>query len=106
MSNDVEAQLLAEFCGALEAETGLQADLARPFAAALLRYLQREHGGTSIYIPLRKRRHDRALLESALRDGVSSRDVAKQHGITRRGLYRLFPGGLPKPTLVGARNHG
>ena len=103
MSGDVEADLLAELCAAMGEETGLRADLALPFAKGVLRYLQREYGGTNLYIPQRKRHVDRGPMAASLISGVPSREVAKQHGITTRQLYRLFPAGLPKPLVEACR---
>lgn len=88
--------LRRELVGAIVQETGMREMIALPIANALVSYLQRQYAGSSIYIPAAGRRYDLPALEAALARGDSANTICAAHGISRRTLSRLFPGGLRK----------
>lgn len=111
MSATREDRLREELVAAIVARTGLRAELAAPYAHAVMAHLQERYSGECLYVPMRRTRHDRAVIEAELRRGDSAAAVQRRHGIGRSSLARMFPGGLPKPRKVVAargreRTHG
>lgn len=94
---DRTEQLRQEFITAIVAETGMREVLAMPLADSLVAYLQREYGGSRLYIPAPSRMYPMLQLEAELRRGEPLSDVCRRYNVSVRTLNRLFPGGLPKP---------
>lgn len=99
---DCTEALRRELVGAIVQETGMREVLALPIADSLLAYLQREYPGQSIYIPAPQRPHDVLQITAALERGETPAKVCRDFNIGRRTLYRLFPGGLPRPVASAA----
>lgn len=95
--SDRTEQLRQELVEAIVAETGMREVLAMPLAESLVSYLQREYGGTRLYIPAPARMYPMLQLEAELRRGEALTDVCRRYNISVRTLNRLFPGGLPRP---------
>lgn len=79
-------------------DTGTRESLAQPFADAVMRVLDQEKSTAGVvYVPEPPLQYDALSIESELRRGHTPRSVCKRHGIGRRTLNRMFPGGLPRP---------
>lgn len=99
--SDRTEQLRAELVSAIVAETGMREVLAVPLADSLVAYLQREYGGSKLYIPAPSRMYPMLQIEAELRQGESPAGICRRYNISLRTLNRLFPGGLPKPEGEG-----
>jgi Mor family transcriptional regulator len=99
MSREIDRteQLRQEFITAIVGETGMREVLAVPLADSLVAYLQREYGGSRLYIPAPARMYPMLQLEAELRRGEPQADVCRRYNISHRTLKRLFPGGIPRP---------
>ncbi len=93
---DPIAALRQQLVGAIADQTGMREPLCEPFADAVLSYLQREHGGTHLYVPAAPRQYDLLMIQAQLERGDSVSRVCMEHAMSRTTLYRLFPGGLPR----------
>lgn len=101
---DPVAALRRQLVGAIADQTGMREQLCEPYADAVLLFLQREHGGAHLYVPAAPRQYDLLQIAAALRRGDSITRVCMEHGMSRTTLYRLFPGGLPKPDGFSAES--
>lgn len=82
-------------------DTGTRESLAQPFADAVMRVLDQEKSTAGVvYVPEPPLQYDVLTIESELRRGFMPRAVCNRHGIGRRTLNRMFPGGLPRPENV------
>lgn len=99
MSRDADRTeaLRRELVGAIVQETGMREVLAVPIADSLLTWLQREYPGQSLYIPAPPRQYDVLQIQAALERGDAIAAVCRANAISRTTLYKLFPGGLPRP---------
>jgi Mor family transcriptional regulator len=88
--------LRRELVAAIVGGTGMREIMAVPLADTLLCYLQAEYGGQQLYIPAPPRTYPILQIEAELRRGEDPEDVRRRYNISRRTLYRLFPGGLPQ----------
>lgn len=95
--SDRTEQLRQELVAAIVAETGMGEVLAMPLAETLVGYLQREYGGTRLYIPAPARLYPMLQIEAELRRGDAPSDVCRRYNLSNRTLKRLFPGGIPRP---------
>jgi Mor family transcriptional regulator len=91
--------LRRELVGAIVAQTGMREILAVPLADIVLAHLQTEYGGQSLYIPAPPRSYPLLQIEAELRQGEDPIDVCRRYNLSRRTLFRLFPGGLPQAAL-------
>ena len=82
-------------------QTGLNEEHAMPYATAVVSVLQAEFGGERIHIPKPAAPTQSRARYDAIRDdlerGLHWRSVCRRHGVSRTALFRMFPGGLPKP---------
>lgn len=103
-SRDIDAaeQLRRLVIRGIVEQTGLNEEHAMPYATAVLNVLQTEYGGERLHIPkaaVQDKPGARVeVIRAELTEGQSWRLVCRRHGISRAALYRLFPGGLPKPS--------
>lgn len=103
-SRDIDAaeQLLRLVIRGIVEQTGLNEEHAMPYATAVLTVLQTEYGGERLHIPKAAVQDKTCARVEAIRaelaEGQNWRLVCRRHGISRAALYRLFPGGLPKPS--------
>lgn len=81
-------------------QTGLNEAHAMPYATAVVAILQAEFGGERLHIPKPVSHAPRSSRQESIREeleaGTHWSVVARRYGISRAGLYRLFPGGLPQ----------
>lgn len=82
---------------AIVQEVGMGERLAVPIADSVLAYLQREFPGQKIYIPAPARQYDVLQIRAALERGESPAAVCRNYAVSRTTLYKMFPGGLPRP---------
>ncbi|MCL1532605.1 hypothetical protein M3O57_19925, partial [Xanthomonas nasturtii] len=71
-----------------------QGRLSRQFAAPLADSILECFAGERPYFSARQRILQIEEMESDLSAGVPVADVAAKYGLSRAGLYRLFPGGV------------
>lgn len=95
--NDRTEALRAELVRAIVEGTGVSEQMAMPFANSALGYLQRNYPGERLYIPAPTRQYDVLQIQAALERGQSISRVCSEHGLSRTTLYKLFPGGVPRP---------
>lgn len=106
-SRDIDAaeQLRRLVVRGIVEQTGLNEEHAMPYATAVLTILQAEYGGERIHIPKAGDQEKPSMLvheiRTALVEGQSWKVVCRRHGVSRAALYRMFPGGLPRPSKVG-----
>lgn len=83
-------------------QTGLNEEHAMPYATAVLTVLQNEYGGERLHIPKAAAQEKPCarmqVIRAELAEGQDWRMVCRRHGVSRAALYRMFPGGLPKPS--------
>lgn len=96
---DKTEQLRQELVTAIVSGTGMREVLAMPLADTLMAYLQREYGGSRLYIPAPARMYPMLQIEAELRHGQPVEDVCRRYNVSARTLQRLFPGGLPRPDV-------
>ncbi|WP_143703964.1 MULTISPECIES: hypothetical protein [Luteimonas] len=99
--NDLTERMRRDILRAIIDGTGVQEQVALPFANSVLAWLQAEHPGQRFYVPAPTRQYDLLQIDAALRAGEAPRAVCRQHRISARTLQRLFPGGLPKAQKSG-----
>jgi Mor family transcriptional regulator len=92
--------LRREIVAAIVSGTGMREVLAVPLADTVLAYLQTEYGGQGLYIPAPPRSYPLLQIEAELRQGAEPADVCRRYNLSRRTLFRLFPGGLPQPDAL------
>lgn len=98
------AKLEAELTRAIVEQTGLKEVIAGECAQAVVRKLQKTHGGGNFYIPSEPRNYPVHDIKAALElEGLSQARVQVRFGISRSQLHKLFPGGLPKAKGQRAR---
>lgn len=88
----LERDLVAIIC----AETGATSLDAARFIEPVVRYLQREYGGNSVYIPKEGRLLDVAQIRREFAQRVPARVICRSHSISSRTLYRLLDGDDPE----------
>ena len=98
---DPTERLRREITRAIVLQTGTREQIAMSYAEAVVAYLQQEYAGRQVYIPARPRQYDVLQIEAALRQGMTSNAVCREFGLSLRTLYKMFPGGLPKPAKAG-----
>ncbi len=89
--------LRSEIVRGIVDQLGVPESLAMPYANSVVAYLQSEYAGQRVYIPAPPRQYDALQIAAALESGVSINRVCREHSISRSQLYKLFPGGLPRP---------
>lgn len=94
--------LRRELVCAMVQELGLREVMAVPIADSVLAYLQREYPGQKLYIPAPARQYDILQIRAALERGETPAQVCRTHAMSRTTLYKMFPGGLPKPIASAA----
>lgn len=75
---------------AMQQDIGISRQFAAPLADSILECF----AGERPYFPARQRILQIQEMESDLRAGAPVADVAAKYGLSRAGLYRLFPGGV------------
>lgn len=94
---DSYTDLLREITSSIVLKTGSSEQIAMHYAAAVMDCLQtRKAANGMVYVGAPPRRLDALQIRAALERGDSERAVCRRHGISRRTLHRLFPGGLPR----------
>lgn len=102
-SRDIDAaeQLRRLVVRGIVEQTGLNEEHAMPYATAVLTVLQNEYGGERLHIPKAAAQEPSArvqVIRAELAEGQDWRMVCRRHAVSRAALYRMFPGGLPKPS--------
>lgn len=82
--------LVAELVTAACESTGAAADSVAPAINAAVEYLQRQYGGTKLYIPKLSRKISMETINRMLALGVSRTKVARKFGISRRTLRAMM----------------
>lgn len=94
---DKTEELRAEIVRGIVDQLGVPEALAMPYANGIVTYLQREYPGQKMYIPAPSRQYDLLQITAALEGGATISRVCREHGVSRTMLYKLFPGGVPRP---------
>lgn len=94
---DRTESLRSEIVRGIVDQLGVPESLAMPYANSVLAYLQREYAGQQLYIPASPRQYDVLQITAELEKGSPISRVCREHGLSRTTLYKLFPGGLPRP---------
>lgn len=92
MTRDTDAaqDLYAELLGAVCKDTGLREDLARPFVASALSYLQATYGGRRIYIPAPERRYPELEIAAHYNLHRDVRLTCRKFNIGRTKLFEII----------------
>lgn len=96
-TQDPYQDLLNDLVRSIVIGTGTRETIAREYAVAAMQCLQqRKAANGTVYVPAPPRRWDVLQIEAALRRGETVKRVCTRFGISRRALYELFDGRLPK----------
>lgn len=96
-------ELLSRLTTHVIVDTGTGEPIARHYARSLMDFLQQEKAANGmLYVPAPPRQVDVLQVRAALERGDTIRKVCRDHSVSRRALFRLFPGGLPSPTPKSA----
>lgn len=85
-------QLRARITDALIRDVGVSERMAQPFVDSIMGCLAGQH----VYVPSEPRSYPVLHIRAALERGDTLHSVCKNFNVSRRTLYRLFPGGLPR----------
>ncbi len=88
-----EAELRAQITEALIRDVGVSERMAQPFVDSVMGCF----AGQRPYFPVVRGDDSAELIRAALERGEPVKRVMSDFNISRRQLYRLFPGGLPRP---------
>lgn len=108
MSAQVYVDWLGLLVESLSAATGATDDTCEAHARVILERLQRQHGGTEVYVPVLQRppvTADQVDKDRAAR-GVSLDRACQRAGISRRTYYRLRQQAALEPSGVTAEQGG
>ncbi|MEN1942669.1 hypothetical protein WCE55_02255 [Luteimonas sp. MJ293] len=86
-------ELRDQITDALVRDVGVSQAMAAPFVESIMQCL----AGQRVYFPAPVREPPLDEIRDALECGATAREVERHFGVSRRQLYRLFPGGLPRP---------
>lgn len=93
---ETEEQLRARILGKMREDIGISEAMARPFVESVMQCF----AGERLYFPARQRDYQVDSIRLAIQAGTRLEDVCRKYDVSRRQLYRLFPGGLPR--VLGA----
>jgi Mor family transcriptional regulator len=88
-----EAEIRAQITEALIRDVGVSERMAQPFVDSVMACF----AGQRPYFPIVRGDDQVAQIRAALERGDAVKRVMSEYQISRRQLYRVFPGGLPKP---------
>lgn len=86
---DAAAALRSDWIDALAAQ-GIDGPEVAAIVQRLVHHLQRNYGGTEIYIPVPGREYPVSAIREAFRRGDSMRRICREFQVDRRTLYRLL----------------
>jgi len=89
---ETSEQLRERILQAMKAQIGISERMALPFVDVVLDCF----AGERLYFPAKARSYPLGELQKRLERGDSVDAICKDHGLSRRQLHRLFPGGLGK----------
>jgi len=90
--NEIAEQLRERILRAMQSEIGISERMALPFVNAVLDCF----AGERLYFPAKARAYPLGDLQKRLEKGDPVDSICKDHGLSKRQLQRLFPGGLPR----------
>jgi len=85
-------QLRTRILDAMRQDIGISEQMAQPFVESIMRCF----AGERPYFPAEQRVPDVLRIQRDLEAGVAPERVCDKHGLSRRSLFRMFPGGLPR----------
>lgn len=89
---ETSEQLRTRILDAMRRDIGISEQMAEPFVESIMRCF----AGERPYFPAEQRAPDVVRIQRELEAGGSPDRVCERHGLSRRSLFRLFPGGLPR----------
>ena len=88
-----ESELRAQITEALIRDVGVSERMAQPFVDSVMGCF----AGQRPYFPVARGDDQAEQIRAALERGDPVKRVMSDYSVSRRQLYRLFPGGLPRP---------
>lgn len=88
-----DAELRAQITAALMRDVGVSERMAQPFVDSIMGVF----AGQRPYFPVARNADHVERIRAALEGGKPVKLIMSTYGVSRRQLYRYFPGGLPKP---------
>ncbi|MEO5811560.1 MAG: Mor transcription activator family protein [Rhodanobacter sp.] len=82
--------LTDELAVALHEAKGVPFDQATEYAEPIVRYLQQQYGGDSLYIPQPYVRRDISEIVAARTAGMPLKEILRKFNLSRRTYYRLL----------------
>ncbi|MDZ5815087.1 hypothetical protein U4I65_08580 [Stenotrophomonas maltophilia] len=86
-------EIRAQITDALIRDVGVSERMAQPFVDSIMACF----AGQRPYFPIVRGEDQAEKIRVALERGDAVKRVMADYQVSRRQLYRLFPGGLPKP---------
>lgn len=87
---ETEDQLRSRILGKMREDIGISEAMAQPFVESVMRCF----AGERPYFPVESRIYPVEEIRRAIEAGDGPERIARRFMISRRQLYRLFPGGL------------
>lgn len=86
-----EEELRDQITDALVRDVGVSPTMAAPFVESIMQCM----AGQRVYFPAPARELPEQEIRRAFENGRTLREVLHDFGVSRRQIYRLFPGGIP-----------